>query len=81
MAEKQQPVCISCGSGPCGGKGLVTLKDGAWTTNPLAVQMLGICSALAVTNRLRDLFGACGNEPPGELSGHGSGVNLCVRGF
>jgi Na+-transporting NADH:ubiquinone oxidoreductase subunit D len=54
MAEKQQPVCISCGSGPCGGKGLVTLKDGAWTTNPLAVQMLGICSALAVTNRLEN---------------------------
>ena len=54
MAEKQQPACISCGSGPCGGKGLVTLKDGAWTTNPLAVQMLGICSALAVTNRLEN---------------------------
>jgi Na+-transporting NADH:ubiquinone oxidoreductase subunit D len=54
MADKQQPACPSCGSGPCGGKGLLTLKDGAWTTNPLAVQVLGICSALAVTNRLEN---------------------------
>ncbi len=41
----------SC-KGLCGGKGLVTLKDGAWTQNPLAIQVLGICSALAVTNKL-----------------------------
>ena len=54
MADKQQPACLSCGSGPCGGKGLLTLKDGAWTSNPLAVQVLGICSALAVTNRLEN---------------------------
>lgn len=54
MASDKQPACVSCGTGPCGGKGLVTLKDGAWTTNPLAVQMLGICSALAVTNRLEN---------------------------
>ncbi|MBN2138237.1 MAG: NADH:ubiquinone reductase (Na(+)-transporting) subunit D [Sedimentisphaerales bacterium] len=46
-------MCGSCGSsGLCGGKGLVTLKEGAWTNNPLAIQVLGICSALAVTNRL-----------------------------
>jgi Na+-transporting NADH:ubiquinone oxidoreductase subunit D len=38
--------------GLCGGRGLLTLKDGAWTNNPLAIQILGICSALAVTNRL-----------------------------
>jgi Na+-transporting NADH:ubiquinone oxidoreductase subunit D len=38
--------------GFCGGKGLATLKDGAWTFNPLAIQVLGICSALAVTNRV-----------------------------
>jgi Na+-transporting NADH:ubiquinone oxidoreductase subunit D len=38
----------------CGGKGLLTLKEGAWTNNPLAIQMLGICSALAVTNRLEN---------------------------
>lgn len=30
----------------------MTLKEGAWANNPLAIQMLGICSALAVTNRL-----------------------------
>jgi len=38
--------------GFCGGRGLATLKDGAWTFNPLAIQILGICSALAVTNRV-----------------------------
>ena len=53
MADRQQPGCLSCGvKGLCGGRGLLTLKDGAWTNNPLAVQVLGICSALAVTNRL-----------------------------
>lgn len=46
--------CMTCGSsgGLCGGKGLVTLKEGVWTSNPLAIQVLGICSALAVTNKL-----------------------------
>jgi len=46
--------CMTCGGsgGLCGGKGLVTLKDGIWTNNPLAIQVLGICSALAVTNKL-----------------------------
>ena len=44
---------MTCGSGGlCGGKGLVTLKEGVWTSNPLAIQVLGICSALAVTNKL-----------------------------
>jgi len=43
--------CNSC-KGLCGGKGLTTLKEGAWTNNPLAIQVLGICSALAVTNKL-----------------------------
>ncbi|MBC8217731.1 MAG: NADH:ubiquinone reductase (Na(+)-transporting) subunit D [Planctomycetes bacterium] len=49
---------MTCGTcqpkGLCGGKGLVTLKEGAWANNPLAIQMLGICSALAVTNRLEN---------------------------
>lgn len=55
MANNQPPACLSCGSkGPCGGKGLLTLKDGVWTNNPLAIQILGICSALAVTNRLEN---------------------------
>ena len=53
MAKKQQGNCSPCG-GICGGKGLLTLKDGAWTNNPLAIQVLGICSALAVTNRLEN---------------------------
>ena len=54
MADKQ----LACGTcepkGLCGGKGLLTLKEGAWTSNPLAIQVLGICSALAVTNRLEN---------------------------
>lgn len=53
MANKQQGGCAPCG-GLCGGKGMMTLKDGAWTSNPLAIQVLGICSALAVTNRLEN---------------------------
>jgi len=53
MADSQKPNCMSCG-GFCQGKGLLTLKDGAWTNNPLAIQVLGICSALAVTNRLEN---------------------------
>ncbi len=44
---------MACGAcepkGLCGGKGLATFKDGAWTNNPVNVQMLGICSVLAVT--------------------------------
>ena len=52
MADKQL-ACMTCEpKGLCGGRGLLTLKDGAWTNNPLAIQILGICSALAVTNRL-----------------------------
>lgn len=55
MGNNQPPGCVSCDSkGLCGGKGLLTLKDGAWTSNPLAIQVLGICSALAVTNRLEN---------------------------
>ena len=46
------PPAVCESKGLCGGKGLVTLKEGAWTFNPLAIQVLGICSALAVTNRV-----------------------------
>jgi Na+-transporting NADH:ubiquinone oxidoreductase subunit D len=54
MADKQS-ACVSCEPrGLCGGKGLLTLKEGAWANNPLAIQVLGICSALAVTNRLEN---------------------------
>lgn len=52
MAENKKS-CSSCG-GLCSGKGLLTLKEGVWTNNPLAIQILGICSALAVTNRLEN---------------------------
>jgi Na+-transporting NADH:ubiquinone oxidoreductase subunit D len=53
MANNNPASCSTCGSkGLCGGKGVVTLKDGVWGINPLAIQVLGICSALAVTNRL-----------------------------
>ena len=49
---------LTCGpctaKGLCGGKGLATFKDGAWTSNPLAIQVLGICSALAVTTKLEN---------------------------
>ena len=54
MADKKA-TCVTCQSkGLCGGKGLVTLKEGAWANNPLAIQVLGICSALAVTNKLEN---------------------------
>jgi Na+-transporting NADH:ubiquinone oxidoreductase subunit D len=52
MANSQLPGLTPCSGGLCGGRGLLTLKEGAWANNPLAIQMLGICSALAVTNRL-----------------------------
>ena len=43
--------CMTCG-GICGGRGIETFREGAWANNPIAIQMLGICSALAVTNKL-----------------------------
>jgi Na+-transporting NADH:ubiquinone oxidoreductase subunit D len=47
-------VCITGGGGPCGGKGVQTLKEGLWSGNPVSIQILGICSALAVTNKLEN---------------------------
>lgn len=44
--------CKSCGPLSCGGKGFITFKEGAWSNNPIAIQVLGICSALAVTSKL-----------------------------
>jgi len=44
----------ACAPGLCGGRGLATFKDGLWGNNPIAVQILGVCSALAVTNRLEN---------------------------
>lgn len=55
MAAAQQLACATCQPGGlCRGKGIVTLKDGVWANNPLAIQVLGICSSLAVTNRLEN---------------------------
>ena len=55
MGNDTKQTCGPCASkGLCGGKGLATLKDGAWTSNPLAIQVLGICSALAVTTKLEN---------------------------
>ena len=55
MAANQPMTCMPCASkGLCGGKGKQTLTDGLWTNNPIAMQILGICSALAVTNRLEN---------------------------
>jgi len=56
MADNQQMTCGPCAAsaGPCDGKGKATLKDGVWTSNPISIQVLGVCSALAVTNRLEN---------------------------
>ncbi len=55
MANNEPMQCGPCGAGGmCGGKGKQTLKDGVWAENPVAIQVLGICSALAVTNRLEN---------------------------
>ncbi len=54
MADNAPQLCGPCASGLCGGKGKETLKDGLWTNNPISIQILGICSALAVTNRFEN---------------------------
>ncbi len=45
--------CMTCAPG-APGKMKATFKEGAWTNNPISVQMLGVCSALAVTGRLEN---------------------------
>ena len=54
MAEKTGAGCGACVAAPCGGKGKETLIEGVWRSNPIAIQLLGVCSALAVTNRLEN---------------------------
>lgn len=55
MANNQPQLCQPClGQGLCSGRGKQTLNEGLWKSNPIAVQILGICSALAVTNRLEN---------------------------
>jgi len=40
--------------GPGGGRPILAFRAGVWNDNPIAVQILGICSALAVTTRLEN---------------------------
>ena len=55
MADNMPNTCGPCGAGGlCGGKGKQTLREGFWTNNPISIQILGVCSALAVTNRLEN---------------------------
>ncbi len=55
MGNNVPQPCGPCATGGiCGGRGVATLKDGLWTSNPISIQILGICSALAVTNRLEN---------------------------
>jgi len=44
----------ACGKGLCGGLCKQTLREGTWGNNPISMQILGICSALAVTNKLEN---------------------------
>ncbi len=51
---EQCDTCDNKSKGFCEGRGLQTFKEGSWTINPVAVQTLGICPALAVTSRLEN---------------------------
>ena len=54
MSSNQPMIGGACGSGLCQGKGKRTVVDGVWTSNPVSIQVLGVCSALAVTNRFEN---------------------------
>jgi Na+-transporting NADH:ubiquinone oxidoreductase subunit D len=54
MSNSQPAIGGACGSGLCQGKGKRTITDGVWTANPVSIQVLGVCSALAVTNRFEN---------------------------
>ena len=54
MSEGVPTACSPCVGGICQGKGKLTIKEGIWSNNPISIQILGICSALAVTNRLEN---------------------------
>ncbi len=55
MSSSAPQQCGPCAAGGvCGGKGTQTLVEGLWSNNPISIQILGICSALAVTNRLEN---------------------------
>jgi len=52
MSEAQQPVEQTKPAGFFRSPSWRITKDGIWRNNPIFCQILGICSALAVTNRL-----------------------------
>ncbi len=54
MSNGSAQTCGPGGGGIFCGKGQATLIEGIWSSNPIAVQILGVCSALAVTNRLEN---------------------------
>ena len=54
MSDSSSQSCSVCPPGLGGPSGKTILKDGLWTSNPIAIQILGICSALAVTSRLEN---------------------------
>jgi Na+-transporting NADH:ubiquinone oxidoreductase subunit D len=54
MANKPAIGGGACAAGLCQGRGKQTLREGFWTNNPISIQVLGICSALAVTNRFEN---------------------------
>ncbi len=54
MPDSSPQACGPCAKGLFCGKGKQTLKDGVWTSNPISIQILGVCSALAVTSKLEN---------------------------
>ncbi|MFH0965154.1 MAG: NADH:ubiquinone reductase (Na(+)-transporting) subunit D [Planctomycetota bacterium] len=53
MPDNANATCATAPEqGPFGGKGKEVLKAGLWRENPISFQILGICSALAVTGKL-----------------------------
>jgi Na+-transporting NADH:ubiquinone oxidoreductase subunit D len=54
MPDSGAAGCGPCAKGIFCGKGKQTFKEGSWTSNPISIQMLGVCSALAVTSRLEN---------------------------
>ena len=54
MSNSQPMMGGPCGGGLCQGKGKRTVTDGVWTSNLVSIQVLGVCSALAVTNRFEN---------------------------
>jgi len=54
MTGSAGPGCAPCAPGGCGKRCIGTFKDGVFSNNPVWTQVLGICSCLAVTNRLEN---------------------------